>query len=304
MNATRPLSASAFPPLVRAERRRGTSVRTPSLDLARDERAGGAPDKHARLAQDERDNGVITPLTKPVGAVIAALAILRCLGRHRAPLRLSDIVREESLNTSTALNILRTLDHEGLVAFDRATKRYTLASGLADLAAPLIEHDDPARRAAGAMAAAAQELQATIGLWRRIGDELELVHVAESSAAMRIAFTIGRRLPMLLGAMGRLVAARGGFDGEALKRGFNAVPWAVVPDYGAWLAEVGSAKRTGTGIDRGHVNAGILGVAVPVETRGPLRHVLAAAMFDAGPHPDETVIAERLRAVARVAEGR
>lgn len=243
----------------------------------------------------------LAPPTKPVGAVTAALRILRCLGRHRDSLRLSEIVREEAINTSTALNILRTLEYEGLVSFDRRTKRYALASGLADLAAPLIERDDPATRAASAMAAAAQELHATIGLWRRVGDEVELVHVADSSAAIRIAFTLGRRLPMMLGAMGRLVAARGSFDAAALARGFAAVPWAVPPDYATWLGEVDAARRDGVGIDQGHVNAGILGVAVPLEPTGPLRHVIAAAMFDAGAHPDTAAIAQRLRAVAEAA---
>lgn len=261
----------------------------------------GASVADGSLDQRAADHRRVTPLAKPVGAVVASLRILRCLGRHRSPLRLADIVREEALNTSTALNILRTLDHEGLVAFDRLTKRYTLAHGIVDLAAPLMDQDDPARRAADAMAAAAQELHATIGLWRRVGEEVELIHVADSSAAMRIAFTIGRRLPMLLGAMGRLIAARGGLDDAALRRGFDAVPWAVVPDYAAWLAEVEAAARDGVGIDRGNVNAGILGVAVSVEPDGPLRHVLAAATFDAGPHPDAGVIADRLRAVAAVA---
>ena len=284
------MSAAALPigpePLpVRAEQRRGTVPRDPSLDFARDERGGAA-------------------LTKPVGAVVAALQILRCLGRHRESLRLADIVREESLNTSTALNILRTLENERLVAFDRRTKRYALAHGLTDLAAPLHDHADPARRAAPAMAAAAQELHATIGLWRRVGDEVELVHVADSSAAMRIAFTIGRRLPMLLGAMGRLVAARGDFDEVTLRHGFDAVPWAIAPDYATWRDEVETARHDGVGIDRGHVNAGILGLAVPVERDGALRHVIAAAMFDAGPHPDTEVIVARLRAVAAVADAR
>ncbi|WP_185205603.1 IclR family transcriptional regulator [Sphingomonas sp. NBWT7] len=258
----------------------------------------------ALLDAADRGAGNVTHLAKPVGAVIAAVAILRCLGRHRAALRLSDIVREERLNTSTALNILRTLEHERLVAFDRETKRYTLARGLADLAAPLVGDDDPVRRAAPAMAAAAQELHATIGLWRRVGDAVELIHVADSSATIRVAFTIGRRLPMLLGAMGRLVAARGDLDGDALREGFDAVPWAIAPDYAAWLGEVATARRSGVGIDRGHVNAGILGVAVPVERDGPLVHVLAAAMFDAGPHPDEAVIVDRLQTVAAVADGR
>lgn len=281
--------AAPFP--LPGEHHRGIAGPAAPLDFAH---AGGAGDASTNVRE----------LAKPVGAVIAAVAILRCLGRHRTPLRLADIVREESLNTSTALNILRTLDHEGLVAFDRETKRYTLAQGLADLAAPLLDHADPARRAAAAMAAAAQELHATIGLWRRVGDEVELIHVADSSAAMRVAFTIGRRLPMMLGAMGRLVAARGGFDADALRRGFDAVPWANAPDYAAWLADVAETAQTGVGLDRGHVNAGILGVAVPVEADGPLRHILAAAMFDAGPHPDAAVIADRLRAVAAAADGR
>jgi DNA-binding IclR family transcriptional regulator len=241
------------------------------------------------------------PPAKPVGAVTAALRILRCMGRHPAPLRLSDIVRAEAINTSTALNILRTLEYEGLVAFDRGTKLYTLASGLAELAAPLTDRDDPVRRAGGAMAAAAHELSATIGLWRRVGDEVELVHVADSSAAMRIAFTIGRRLPMFLGAMGRLVAAREEVATTAMARGFAAVPWANAPDFDDWQRQVIDARRTGWAVDRGNVNPGILGVAVPVEREGPLLHIVAAAMFDAGPDPDHTVIIERLRAVARTA---
>ncbi|MEH3048132.1 IclR family transcriptional regulator [Sphingomonas adhaesiva] len=238
---------------------------------------------------------------KPVGAVTAAVAILRCLGRHADSMRLSEIVRAEAINPSTALNILRTLEYEGLVSFDRRAKRYALADGLAELAAPLSGRDDPVQRAQRAMAAAAQELHATIGLWRVVGDEVELIHVADSGAAIRIAFTLGRRLPMLLGAMGRLVAARGGLDDAALATGFAAVPWAVAPDYATWLGEVAAAGRDGVGVDRGHVNAGILGVAVPLESAGPLRHVIAAAMFDADPNADVHPIARRLRAVADAA---
>ena len=78
-------------------------------------------------------------LAKPVGAVTSAVEILRCLGRHTEPRRLSEVVRELGLNPSTALNILRTLEHEGLVTLDRGARRYVLAQGLADLAAPLLE---------------------------------------------------------------------------------------------------------------------------------------------------------------------
>ena len=243
---------------------------------------------------------LVPPPAKPVGAVTAALEILRCLGRHPHSLRLSDIVRELGLNTSTALNILRTLEYEGLVSFDRRAKHYALAQGLADLAAPVLERDDPARRFARALDAAAHELGTTVALWRRVGDELELVQVGESSQVMRIAFAIGRRLPMFLGAMGRLVAAREAWGPEALRQGFDRVPWTTTPDHAAWLAEVAEARRLGFALDPGHVNRGILGVAVPVETTGPLVHIVAAAMFETEHGPDVPDIIERLRAVAAI----
>lgn len=243
-------------------------------------------------------DGTRAELAKPVGAVTSALQILRCLGRHAEPQRLSDIVRDLGLNPSTTLNILRTLEHEGLVTFDRGAKRYSLAMGLVDLAAPLLSRDDPAHRFSRALDAAAAELGATVALWRRVGDEVELAQVAESAAVMRIAFTVGRRLPMFLGAMGRVVAGRGDFAPEVLQTGFERVPWASRPDYGQWLAEVATARDTGVGVDRGHVNRGVVGVAVPVEPEGPPTHIIAAAMFETDQGPDISTLTHRLQAVA------
>lgn len=234
---------------------------------------------------------------KPVGAVTAALQVLRCLGRHAEPRRLSEIVREIGLNPSTTLNILRTLEHEGLVTLDRDAKRYGLGQGLADLAAPLLR-DDAQHRFARALDAAAKELGATVALWRLVGDDVELVQVAESAAVMRIAFSVGRRLPRFLGAMGRVVAARLDVSAEALEAGFARVAWASPPDYAQWLADLETTRETGVGVDRGHVNRGVLGVAVPVELEGPPLHIIAAAMFETDQGPGIPTIARRLQAVA------
>jgi DNA-binding IclR family transcriptional regulator len=242
-----------------------------------------------------------SPPAKPVGAVTAALAILRCLGRHEHSLRLLDLVHELGLNTSTILNILRTLEYEGLVSFDRRTKHYALADGLAHLAAPVLERHDTARRFALAMDAAAHDLGATVALWRRIGDDLELVQVGESSAVMRIAYTVGRRLPTLLGAMGRLVAGRGDWSPADLRAGFDRLRWVQPPEYQTWLAEIATARQTGAAVDSGNVNRGVLGVAVPVESTGPLIHIIAATMFETEHGPDIPTIIDRLREVATFA---
>ncbi len=235
---------------------------------------------------------------KTVGAVVAAVGILRCLGAHADSLRLLDIVEKLGLNSSTTLNILRTLEFEGLVSFDRRSKRYALASGLADLAALAPGRSDRNQRIGQAMRSAAHELDATLVLWRVVGDEVELLQVAESAAVMRIGFMVGRRLPMFLGAVGRLVAARGDWSSEELESHFKAAPWSRRPEHRTWLEEVKSAKATGWAADHGYVNLGVLGVAVPVEVTGELVHIVSLALFETETPRDLAPIVSRLRAVA------
>lgn len=238
-------------------------------------------------------------LQKPVGAVVAAVDILRRLGSADQPQRLSEITRALGLNNSTALNILRTLEHQGLVAFDRTSKRYALDHGLVDLAGPMLEQRDGRRRVLRAMEATAHELGATVLLWKRVGEEVELVSVAESSDSMRIAFTVGRRLPLYVGAMGRLFAGRSGASPAEIARLFGQARWARPPAYETWLQEVAAARRAGASVDHGHVNRGVLGVAVPVEIEGPIENVVSATLFERDHGEDDTNrIIERLKHIA------
>src|SRR5499427_6355113 len=88
---------------------------------------------------------------KPVGAVVAAVKVLRTLHASERPLNASDVARATGLHRGTAYNILRTLQAEGFVAYDEATRTYSVSlhileiahsvlrhSGLMDLARPLM----------------------------------------------------------------------------------------------------------------------------------------------------------------------
>ncbi|MDE1174263.1 MAG: helix-turn-helix domain-containing protein [Parvibaculaceae bacterium] len=239
---------------------------------------------------------------KFVGAVVAALDIMRFLAQSAEPLRLSQISRALSLNNSTCLNILRTLERDRIVLFDKTSKLYCGGPGLVDLALPMIEREEGPRRFDRALDVAARELGVTVALWRRVVDQIELVAVAESSETMRIAFTVGRRVPLFVGAMGRLMASRSGLRGEALRPGFEQVPWARKPDFTIWQDEVAIAAQAQVALDHGHINRGILGLAVPVEEAGALVHVCCATMFEEEQSDEKVVsIIERLRDLARIA---
>ncbi|KQX18582.1 hypothetical protein ASD39_19300 [Sphingomonas sp. Root50] len=216
-------------------------------------------------------------------------------------MRLSTIARELELNVSTVHNILRTLHFEGVVNFDAYSKCYALGSGLVELAVPLIEQHDRAVRFGQLMQSAAEDLDATIALWRRVDDTLELVQAAESSSPMRITFAVGRRLPMLLGAMGRLVAARQSWpDGELRKR-FDLIRWGNAPSYDRWRRDIDEARTSNVAVDMGSVNRGLIGIALPVEPEGPLTHMVAAVMFDSDDDPHIDRVISRLRSLAPLA---
>ena len=55
---------------------------------------------------------------KPVGAVVAAVKVLRTLHASERPLNASEVARAAALHRGTAYNILRTLQAEGFVAYD------------------------------------------------------------------------------------------------------------------------------------------------------------------------------------------
>jgi hypothetical protein len=88
---------------------------------------------------------------KPVGAVVAAAKVLRILHGSERPLNASEVARAAGLHRGTAYNILRTLQAEGFVGYDEATRGYSVSlhilelaygvlrrSGLMDLARPLM----------------------------------------------------------------------------------------------------------------------------------------------------------------------
>ena len=78
---------------------------------------------------------------RAVPAVSRAVAILRLLGRTRAPMGVKAIAEALGIVPSTALHILRVLVAEELVKVDSA-KQYTLGMGTLALARASLESDD------------------------------------------------------------------------------------------------------------------------------------------------------------------
>jgi DNA-binding IclR family transcriptional regulator len=148
-------------------------------------------------------NGV---MVKPI---INAIRILRHLTETATPERAADLARLLSINPSTCFNILRTLVAEEIVEFDRRAKTYSAGLGLAKLVGNMVTEGQRLEAARPLMQEFAARFGVTVTLWRRMGaDRIVLVSSETSPADLRIDMAAGQRLPMLMGASGRLFASR------------------------------------------------------------------------------------------------
>ena len=201
------------------------------------------------------------PKPKVVGAVVHAVALLRVLAASAKPIGASVAARAAKVNTSTAFNILRTLTAERLVLFDEASKSYCLAPGLFELA-----------RGAGTDLAAiikleldrlSQQTGCLMVLWEVMGDRVVLTDrsIPDRPVGLHV---VTRRMPLLLGAVGRCMAAALDLGDNEIKRAFAKLRWQGPISLREYVGDVRLARTRGFAVDEGCLYLGITSIAAAV----------------------------------------
>ena len=217
-------------------------------------------------------------ILRAVPAVTRAAAILRLLGRARAPMGVKAISQELGLIPSTALHILRALVVEELVKVDPLTKHYSLGAGVLSLARTALRSNDfPTLVQPGLDALSRRYGVTAIGLELPNLQHMIGVALSRTEAPMRLHVDVGSRFPALISATGRCLAAFTDYPKAEIEKRFRALRWNNAPSYEAWSKEVETARRQGFSIARGNYIAGVTIVAVPVpNARGPISRSLAS----------------------------
>lgn len=220
-----------------------------------------------------------------VGSVVQALSILRYIARTREPAGVTAIARALQLNPSSCFNILKTLTAEGFLERDDVAKTYTLGVAPLDLARSVIDENGAVPFLRPDMQRVADTFSVTTTLWRMTRSERwVLVGLVESLALARIHMTIGQRLPLYGGAMGRVLAAHHhGSQSEMLSR-FRQVRWFRAPTVEEYLEQVRETAERGWGLDENQFNQFFSSIASPViDGSGRIRFCVTQTMF-AGQH--------------------
>src|SRR5690606_17689383 len=125
----------------------------------------------------------------------------------------------------------------------------------------------------------------------RITDDGHIVVLDRAFGAdmVRVDMRVGSRLPSLIGAVGRCVAARLRLPQAELRRRFTRLRWQDAPGFEAWEAEVAQAAADGWAKDVGALYRGITTVAsVIVDQAGVPRFGISGVAIQ-GQHGAEDV---------------
>lgn len=141
-----------------------------------------------------------------VRAAERALDILLCFS-NEAEMGLTDIAKETGLNKSTVFRLLATLEGKGFVKRDLRSDKYQLGVRIWELAGQIYQSSDPAMLFLPEMEQLRDTLDETISLYIRDGSERIRVQAVESTQAIRRVAPIGVRMPILVGASGKVFMA-------------------------------------------------------------------------------------------------
>lgn len=217
---------------------------------------------------------------KPVGAVQAAVEILRYVANASAPLGVNRIAEGVERYPSTCYSILKTLETEGFVAFDSNTKTYTLGSAaLIELLHATQSNAGFPQAARPALLQIAARFKVTIMISQRVRrDMMIVIDYVVPDRAFHINVNVGHRVPIVRGSMGRVVLGHENLSRKELEQLFSQFyPAAGKTELEAWIDAVAVARSQGYVVDRNSISEGLTALSVPVvDAYGQSRRVVTA----------------------------
>lgn len=232
------------------------------------------------------------------GVVAQTCAILRLLSRADGPMGVNAIARELGMAPSSCFKILKSLHSERFVECEERSKAYSLGIGVASLSRRALDPTNAFALLRPNLERIAEEQSIAIGLWRVLANRrIVLAGFCEGGTQMRIHMTLGQRLPRLIGAVGRAIAADLNLSVNDIRTEFEAMSWQAAPSFEDYLAEVEQARRDGYALDIGNFAQGVCSIATTIKDEaGEVHFGVTGIMFN-GQH-DEAAIENIGRALA------
>lgn len=212
-----------------------------------------------------------------VRAAQRALDILICF-TNATDLSLTEIAQRVSLHKSTVHRLLASLEEKDFLVRDPATERYRLGFRIWELSANLSQSDDPAVLLLPEMERLRDTASETVSLYIRDGKERIRIQAVQSGQAIRRVAPVGVRLPLYVGASGKVLIA---FAEPEVREWFYRDPdWPVTIDRDSYMRQMETVRQQGYATSIEEREPGAAAIAAPVFNRSGK---LAVALSVSGP---------------------
>ncbi len=204
-------------------------------------------------------------------SVKKAFQILDLVARRDKRLTISDLSRELGISKSTVHGIAQVLEGMGAVVRDDKTRRYSLGITLFELARTVYARIDLKDIARPIMQELMRSTRQTVFLGIRSGDHVSIIDIVESTRDLKITAHVGARLPLLVGATGKVfMASMAEQEAAELIRAVNLRQDTEksITDPDQYMEEVRRARDCGYALDDEEYMQGVRAVAASIHVPG------------------------------------
>lgn len=208
------------------------------------------------------------------------LDLLEELARATAPLTLGELARALSIPKSSLHGLLRTLERRDWVESDDSGLRFRLGVRALQLASSHLAQDRDLRIVHAAMQQLWERTGETVQLGRLAGADVVYLAQLPARHPVRLASTVGERLPAHATALGKaLLAARDGVELRAiLHPPLTALTERTLTEWGPLEAALDAARDLGVAWDHEEVSSGLTCAAVAVPAVGLPTHAVSVSV--------------------------
>jgi DNA-binding IclR family transcriptional regulator len=200
-------------------------------------------------------------------SVKKAFKILQVIADSSTGLGVSDLSKQLRIGKSTVHGITAALEEMGVLVRDPLHKKYHVGYTLLELGRKAYAKMDLKDVARKPMERLMEEVGETIFLGVLNGDHVTILDVVESPKEMKITSPPGTKLPLLVGATGRVLLSQ--LEKEKAREivqrmGLVQYTSKSVTDAGQFLKEAAKARDTGYAVDDEEYILGVRAIAASI----------------------------------------
>lgn len=213
-----------------------------------------------------------------------AFGILSAISSSKEGIGISELARNLKMAKSTIHGMTSALEEVGAVMRDPLTKKYKLGFALLEIGRSAVAQIDLKTTARPVIEGLMEKTQASVFLGTLMNGHVTILDIAESRQDLKITAPVGSTIPLVAGAVGKVLLAsmdEAQAAGIIKSKGLRRFTANTIVDAKLYLRELDRVREKGYAVDDEEYIMGVWAVASPLTGLGQLRSAIWVVGFKA-----------------------